>query len=113
MGGLRDDDRRPPVVPGVLEVLPDHEYARELALRAGHRLQGDRGEAGDLRQEALDLVHDPQGSLGLIFGLQRVEPGEAGDRCRRLVGARVVLHRAGAEGVEVRVYPQFWRERLV
>ena len=67
VGGLRDDDRRPPVVPGVLEVLPDHEYARELALRTGHRLQGDRGEAGDLRQVALDLVP------ALFHALLRIE----------------------------------------
>src|SRR5215204_4232230 len=102
---FRHDDRRPPVVAGVLEVLPDHEYARELALGAGHRLQGDGWEAGDLRQEALDLVHDPQGALDLIFCLQGMEPGEARHRGGGLVGARVVLHRAGAEGVEVRVYP--------
>src|SRR5215218_8481491 len=102
---LRHDDRRPPVVAGVLEVLADHEYARELTLGAGHRLQRDRGEAGDLRQKVLYLVHDPQGALDLIFCLQGMEPGEARHRGGGLVGARVVLHRAGAEGVEVRVYP--------
>src|SRR3712207_5698663 len=33
-----------------------------------------------------------------------MEPGETGHRGGGLVGARVVLHSAGTEGVEVRVY---------
>jgi hypothetical protein len=33
-----------------------------------------------------------------------MEPGEARHHCRSLVGAGVVLHRARAERVEVRVY---------
>src|SRR3989304_1665010 len=48
----------------------------------------------------LELVEDGEGSLHGGLGLERVGEGEAGQAGDVLVHLGVVLHRAGAEGVE-------------
>ena len=62
MGGVGDDDA-PGVAPLGLVRRADDEQAGELAVGAGRRLEGGGVEAGDLRQPALELVHQLQGAL--------------------------------------------------
>jgi hypothetical protein len=69
----------------------------------GGGLEADRGEAGDLGQHLLQLAHQLERALGVRLGLVGVELGEAGEAGDRLVDLRVVLHRAGAERVDVDV----------
>src|SRR5207247_6089029 len=66
-------------------------------------LERDRREAGDLGQSVLELGAEPERALGALLILKRVQVTEAGECGEPLVDARVVLHRAGAEGVEARV----------
>ena len=84
---------------------PDHQHAGELALRARRRLQRDGVHAGDLAEHARQVVHQLEGALRVFRPRQRVQPREAGHARHVLVDLRVVLHRARAERVEVRVEP--------
>ena len=79
---------------------------RQLALRAGSRLQGDRRQSGDLDEDLLELPHQLERALRALVLLQRMEVAEPLERGRALVHARVVLHRAAAERVEARVDPE-------
>ena len=79
------------------------QHARQLAVRARAGLQRDVRQPGDLGQRALEVPHQLQGALGVRGVLQRVQPGMPRQRRDALVQARVVLHRARAEGIEARV----------
>jgi hypothetical protein len=85
------------------EVRAHQEQARQLALRPGGGLEGDRGQAGDLGEDSLQAPHQLEGSLRALLFLQRMEILEAGQVDDPLVHARVVLHRAGPERIEAGV----------
>ena len=85
-------------------VSPNHVHAGQFAVGACGRLQTARREAGDFLKGFLQFVHQPQRALGGFLGLQRVQVGKAGQAADGFVDFRVVLHRAGAEGVEVDVH---------
>ena len=85
------------------EVRAHEQQARQLALRAGGRLERDRVEARHLREDLLQPPHQLERALRAVLVLQRMEPREARERREPLVDPRVVLHRAGAERIEARV----------
>ena len=87
----------------VLVVGAGQQHARELAVRAGARLQRDVRQAGDLAQRLLELPHQLQRALGALRALRRVQARVARQRGDALVQLRVVLHRARAERVEAGV----------
>ena len=87
----------------VLVVGARQQHARELAVRAGARLQRDVRQARDLAQRLLELPHQLQRALGALGRLGRVQPRVARQRRDALVQLRVVLHRARAERVEAGV----------
>ena len=72
-------------------------------MRAGRRLQRDRVHAGDLDQAALQQVDDFQNALRERVGAVGMRLGQALDARDRLVDARVVLHRAGAERIHAEI----------
>ena len=73
------------------------EEPRVLALGARVRLQGDRGEAGDLAEPALEVGEQLVVAAGLLGGGEGVELPELGPGDRDHLRRRVELHRAGAE----------------
>ena len=84
-----------------------HEHQPgQLALRAGRRLQRDRGQPRHLGEDLLQLPHQLERALRPVVLLERMEVAEAGQRDDPLVDPRVVLHRAAAERVEAGVDPE-------
>ena len=65
-------------VAAVAVVGADDQDAGELAVRAGGRLQADAGEAADLLQPFLQLVHQLQGALRRLGSCSGCDEGEAG-----------------------------------
>ena len=102
VGGVGGEDLGAELA-AVLVVGARQQHARELAVRAGARLQRDVREAGDLAQRLLELPHQLQRALGALGRLRRVQARVAGQRGDALVQLRVVLHRARAERVEAGV----------
>ena len=100
VGGVRDDDLRPGGVAAVLVVGLDEHQAGELTVGAGGGLHGHALHTRDLAQQRVDRVDRLQAALDGLDGLQRMDLGEAGQRGHGLVDLGVVLHRAGAEGIE-------------
>jgi hypothetical protein len=81
----------------------DHGDAGELALRAGHRRQRDRPHAGHLLQHLLQLEHAGEETLAELLRRERMPPQQSRQARQRVAGARIVLHGAGTERVEMRV----------
>ncbi len=81
----------------------DHRHAGELALRTGHRRQRHAAHAGHFLQHLLQLVQAVQEALPRRLRRQRMPAEEPGQHRVLVTGPRVVLHRARAERVEVRV----------
>ena len=92
-----------PLLAARLVIGADHEDARELALGAGRGLERDGVHPGDLGEVPRQLVHELERTLRQGLGRQRMDLGEAGQPRHVLVELRVVLHRARAERIEVRV----------
>ena len=85
-------------------VRHDHGHAGELALRAGHRRQRHAAlHAGDVGQDFLQVVHAGQVALAQRLGGIGVAAGETVHQGDRVAGARVVLHGARTERIEIRV----------
>ena len=108
------DDDLPPLL-GLAargEVGAQEQEPRELALRAGGRLERHRVEARHLREDLLQPPHQLERALRAVLLLQRVEAREPGKRCEALVDPRVVLHRAGSERIEARVDAEVARRQL-
>jgi hypothetical protein len=91
------------VFAAVLEVGVGDEQGGEFPLGTGRRLQADSRQPADLLQVLLHPVQQLQHPLGGAVVLQRVQVGEAGVAGDPLVPLRVVLHRATAERIKVRV----------
>ena len=77
----------------------DHE-PRQLAMSAGTRVQRKLTESCQFGKGLLEVEIDFEGTLTGICGLQGMESCEGLHGCNLLVDDGVVLHRAGAEGIE-------------
>ena len=107
MRRVRDHDLAPLLgLAALLEVRADEHQARQLALRAGGRLQRDRVQTGHLGEDLLQAPLELERALHSVLLLQRMEVREARQGDDALVDARVVLHRARAERVEAGVDPE-------
>ena len=78
-------------------VIADDEQAGVFALRAGVRLQRDRGKPGDLGQPAFELIAQLVIAGGLIVRRKGMKPRKLRPGNRKHLRGRVQLHRAGAE----------------
>jgi hypothetical protein len=101
--GVGREHLGPAVLAVRLVVGAGQQHPRELAVRAGARLERDVRQPGDLAERALELPHQAQRALRALRMLQRVQARVARQRGDALVQLRVVLHRARAERVEARV----------
>ena len=107
MGGVGDED----LFAGFtftsgLVVGADHEEAGHLAVCACKRSEADGLGACNLGEEVLEAVHDGEGTLDGLNGLERVNLGKAREAGDLLVPLGVVLHGATAEGVETAINPE-------
>ena len=91
------------VVAARLVIGLNHGDAGQLALRARHRRQRHALHAGHVLEHFLQLEHAGQKALAVTDRTQRVPTRKTGQQSQRITGARVVLHRARAERIELRV----------
>jgi len=87
----------------VFEVCGGSQQGCEFSLSSGGRMQGDPGQSGDFGEHALHFEEDTEQSLNLIFRLIRMTRGGLRQASQSLVSLGVVLHRATAERIEVRI----------
>ena len=102
VGAVGDEDLGPLLAP-IAEIGRGDEQGGQLALGAGRRLEAHRVQPRDLGEHLLELEEELEQSLQrplILIGMLRTEAGQPG---QSLVPLRVVLHRARAERVEVRV----------
>ncbi len=100
MGGVGNDDLGPGRILPVGVICLDEQQAGELAVSARRRLEGHAVHAGDLTQQLLRLCIGLQAALDRLHRLERMDLGKAGQRRHVLVDLGVVLHGAGAQGIE-------------
>ena len=77
-----------------LVIRPHHQQAREFAMRARCRLQGNRLHARDLEQAIAQGFHDAQRALRGSLGLVRMSIGQPIKSRHHFIHSGVVLHRA-------------------
>ena len=92
-----------------LMVGRDELDAREFAVGSGHGLEGEGLHARELAQPALGLIEALQRALragrpARELGQQRMQAAEAGQRGHVFGELGIVLHGAGAKGVEIGVH---------
>ena len=97
VGGDRDQADVAMVVTTAAVVRADRQQARELALRAGVRLQRHGVVARDRHEPALELVDQQQVAVGLIQRCERMNRRELRPRDGLHLRCRVQLHRARAQ----------------
>ena len=84
-------------------IRANHRDAGELALRAGHRRQRHALHAGHFLQHLLQLEHAGEEALAGRRRRERMAAEKLRQHRELITRARVVLHRARAERIEVRV----------
>ena len=99
--GIEDLGAR--VVVTAFVIRADHRDAGELALGAGHRRERYGAHAGDVFQNFLQLVEAAHEALTVRLGRERMAAEEARQVRGAMRAARVVLHRARAERIELRL----------
>ena len=100
MGRIGDDHLRALDVATALMVAADDHQTRQLAMSTGAGIEREVVEASERGEAALEVIDHLQGALSRLDGLQRVEVVEARQGGHFLVDDGVVLHRAGAQGIE-------------
>ena len=89
-----------PVIAALAMISPDQFQSGQFAMSTGHRLQGHGIHTGDFRQHRLQLEHQTQSALGILFFRQRVQARQRRYRCNILINLRIVLHRAGSQRIK-------------
>src|SRR5262249_51764403 len=100
----------PVALAAALMIVPDDQETRKLALRAGIRLQRNRGKAGNFRQPMLQLIEENPVSLGLLRRSERMNLAELRPAQGNHLGSCIQFHSAGAErdhGSSERKVPRF------
>ena len=82
---------------------PNGHQTAEFTMGAGGRRHGNRRHAGQFYQPFRQGIDQFQGALHGFHRLQRMQVGETRQPRHFLVQARIVLHGAGAQGVEPRI----------
>ena len=112
VGAVGDDDLGALVVAAGVMILLDEQHTGELTVGAGGGLERHVVHAGDLaeilRRGVQHLLHTVQ----ILRRRQGVYVGKAGQRRHLLVNAGIVLHGAGAEGVEAAVHAVYLLAKL-
>jgi hypothetical protein len=103
MRRLGHDDLVARAVAARAVVSADHGDPGELALRPGHRRERHAFHAGDRLEHLLQLVQAREESLALRLRGERMAREKLRQHRVLVTGPGVVLHRARAERIEVRV----------
>ena len=85
-------------------VLLDEQNASELAMGASGGLEGHIRHACDFTQIPFGGLQHLLTASSSVLGRQGVHAGKAGQGCHFFVNPGIVLHGAGAKGVETAVY---------
>ena len=101
--GIRHDDFAPCGVAARIVVGANHRHPGEFAMRARHRRHRHAGHAGHVLQYFLQLEHAGQKALPGFVRAGRMPRQKLRQHRQRIARARVVLHRARAERIELRV----------
>ena len=102
--GVGHDDFGALGVAAMAVIRHDHRHAGELALRAGHRRQRDAAfHAGDVGEDFLQFVHAGKKTLAQRFRRIRMAREKSIEHRQRIACARVVLHRARTQRIELGV----------
>ena len=104
VGRVRNDDLGAAVVAPGLMVLLDEQNASELAMGASGGLEGHIRHACDFTQIPFGGLQHLLTASSSVLGRQGVHAGKAGQGCHFFVNPGIVLHGAGAKGVETAVY---------
>jgi hypothetical protein len=92
--------------PGLTEmpkVSRGNHQCRQFAMSPGRRLQRDGRQARDLAEHRLQLEEQLKKPLDRLLGAERMQIGDPRQRRHPFVPLAVVLHRATAERIEVRI----------
>jgi len=81
----------------------DHHQAANLTMRAGPRCHRDGIHACQDSEPAGKRSDQLQRTRHARLRLQRMDIGKAWEPCHRLVQARIMFHRAGAERIDPEV----------
>ena len=103
VGGVGDDDLGAAAVAPRLVVLLDEQDAGELAVGAGGRLEGHIRHTGDLTQILLGGLQHVPAAFGGMLGAEGMDAGKAGQGGHLFINPGIVLHGAGAQGIEAAV----------
>ena len=87
----------------VAEIGRSHQQGRHFAVGPGRRLQRNGRQSGDFGQHVLSLMQQEQKSLHGRIGLIWMQIDHARHVRKPLVPLGIVLHRARAERIEVRI----------
>ena len=105
MGGVGNDDLGPLGIAPVQMILLHHQQGGELPVSAGGGHKGHAVHSRDLAQQLLGQVQRLQAALDRVGALGGVYPRKAGQGRRLLMDSGIILHRAGAQGIESVVHP--------
>ena len=109
VGGVRNQHHFARLVAARPVIGGDHHHAGQFAVRSGHRLHRAFGHAHQFGQNALSFEEHRQRPLRQSAAMpqlrqQRMQFGKARQRRQMLMKFRVVLHRAGAQRIEIGVH---------
>ena len=99
---VRHEDAATGAAVGVVVGAGDQD-AGQLAVGAGVGRERDFVQPRNLREQALEAVHQRKGALGGLLRLHGVDVCQAGEASGHLVDPGIVLHRAATERVEAGV----------
>ena len=100
VGRVRNNDFRPLFIPSGVMVSLDQQQTRKFPMGACRGLEGHCIHTGYLAQILLRQIEYPEGAPARMFRLQRMDARTALQRRRLLIYLWVILHGAGAKGVE-------------
>ena len=100
---IRHDDLAPRGVAARIVVGADHRHPGEFAVRARHRRHRHAGHAGHVLQHFLQFEHAGEEALAGVVRTGRMACQKLRQHRQRIARARVVLHRARTERIELRV----------
>ena len=103
VGAIRHQDLAARRVAARVVVGADHRHAGKFALCPGHRGKRNGGHAGHFLEHFLQIEHRGQKPLPGVFRAHGVACQQLRQHGKLVAGARVVLHGAGTERVEMGV----------
>ena len=99
MGGVRNNDLRPFLIPAALVPGTNQQKSRKFAVGAGRRLERHAVHSCYLTEYFLRSLQDLQGALNGGFRLQRMNSRKSGESGDLIIDLWIVFHGAGTQGI--------------